>query len=134
MIKKIKSIYYLKKKKHEKWLRDRFLSIVITNVILMVLLLLSTTGYFHPFFPLTINSVFLTGFLLAAFLVRVPSWFLFLATLPFWLLAGFFKLVGIGVWAERSTIYSFWALMVGMAVLLMETIREAYGKKSKSRG
>lgn len=124
MTKKIKSLYQAQIKKLGKWAQKRFFGLFLFNVIIMILIILRSAGYFAPFFPLTINFVVFFSFILAILLLNLRSQALFIIALIFWILAAFLKVANIDVWAERTSIYTFQALLVGLVLFLFEIISD----------
>lgn len=108
--------------KLQKWVELHYFQLAIFNVVLVILLLLRSAGYFEPFFGITINSIFLIALVLSIFLLGTRSCGAFTVALIFWLFAAFLKLAKIDVWAERNAIYSFQALVVGVLLLVWESL------------
>ncbi len=106
------------------WAKRNVLGLFIFNAIILAIVLLRSVGYFEPFLPLGVNTVFLIALLLTVVLFRGGSRFVFSWGLVFWILAGFFRIVGVGVWAERAGIYAFEALAVGVVMLVVEGLRK----------
>lgn len=104
------------------WAQDRLVGLFIFNVIVMLLILLQSAGYFSPFFPLSINTIVMISLISSIFLLGTNSKASFILTLLFWLFASFLKIVKIDVWAERTVIYAYQALIVGLVLLIIETI------------
>lgn len=108
----------------QNWASAHNMGMFIFVLVLMLLILLYTAGYFHPFFKLTVNSIFFIGMVLAVFLLNANSTSLFVIGLIFWLLAGFFSVFQIDVWAERTTVYMFQALFIGVILSFVESVKE----------
>lgn len=106
----------------QNWGELHYLQLALFNVVLVALLLLRSAGYFEPYFGITINSIFLIALILSIFLLGTRSKGAFAVALAFWLFAAILKLVKIDVWAERNAIYSFQALVVGVALLVWESL------------
>jgi len=104
----------------QKWAKERFLGLFIFNMVIAILLLLRSAGYFDPFLPLTINFIALISFILAIFLLGAKSQALFFIALIFWLFAALLRILQIDIWAERTVIYSFQALVIGIIMLFFE--------------
>jgi len=109
------------------WAKGNVLGLFIFNAIILAIVLLRSVGYFAPFLPLGVNVVFLIALILAIILFKAGSRFVFSWGLVFWLLAGFFRVVGVEVWAERAGIYTFEALVVGVVMLMVEELRKKGG-------
>ena len=108
----------------QKWSRENTTGILVFNVILAGLILLHSAGYFNPFFPLTINIIFLFSLILSAILLGFDSKVFFIFAFFFWILAGMFRTLEINIWAERTAIYVFESLVVGMILLVIENVRK----------
>lgn len=101
--------------KQQKWL-----GFFLFNIIMMLLLLLYSAGYFSPYFPLTVNIIVLIGIMLSVILLNVRSKVIFLIALLFWIFAAFLKILRIDIWAERTAIYTFECMVVGFVVFIIE--------------
>ena len=110
------------KKKLSKWSLSHFVGVTIFNLILIFLFLLYSAGYFKPYVPISINLIVTIGLVSSIFLLGARSRVMFIISLFFWLFAGFLKFVGVDVWAERTTIYTFQSLLVGVVLLIIENI------------
>lgn len=108
--------------KVQNWVEFHYLQLALFNVVLVILLLLRSAGYFEPYFGITINSIFLMALVLSIFLLGTRSKAAFAVALVFWLLAAILKLAKIDVWAERNAIYSFQALTIGVLLFIVESI------------
>lgn len=107
--------------KARKWSIEHDFQLALFNISIVLLVLLRSAGYFEPFFPITINLIVLTAFVLSIILLNAKSNFLFILSLTFWVFAGFLKVVGIDVWSERTVVYAFESFSVGMILLIIET-------------
>lgn len=104
----------------KKWAKEHFLGLFLFNIITIILLLLRSAGYFDPFLPLTINFIALISFILAIFLLGARSQALFFIALIFWFFAALLRILQIDIWAERTVIYSFQALVIGIVILFFD--------------
>lgn len=104
------------------WAQERIIGLFTFNAILMLMILLQSAGYFSPFFPLSINTIVMISLISSIFLLGTNSKASFVLALVFWLFASFLKIVKIDVWAERTVIYAYQALMVGLVLFIIETI------------
>lgn len=101
------------------WSQKRILNLFIFNVVLTMLLLLRSAGYFDPYLPLTINLIVLLCLVMSVFLLGLRYKALFIITLLLWLFAAFLKIVGVHIWAERAAIYSFEAFTIAFILFLI---------------
>jgi hypothetical protein len=106
----------------EKHIQVRQNGIFIFTLFVMLLVLLHSAGYFDPFLLLTINIIFFLSMLLAIPFLKLGSKIYFFVGILFSLLAMMFKFFSIDVWAERTGIYLFQALVVGAILLFKESI------------
>ncbi len=104
------------------WAQNKIFGLFVFNLLVMLLIVLRSAGYFAPFFPITINFIVLLSLILSIILLSVGNRIMFLIAFIFWLLAAFFKFFQIDVWAERTTVYTFQALVIGVLLLIIETI------------
>jgi|SRR3989344_4025150 len=100
------------------WATQHFFNIFVFHGIVIIMFLLRSAGYFHPFLPISINLIVLTSLVLSIFILGARSRAMFLIALAFWLFAGFIRVVQIEVWAERTAIYAFESLVLGVILLL----------------
>lgn len=112
------------REKLQNWVELHYFQLALFNVVLVILLLLRSAGYFEPYFGITINSIFLIALVLSIFLLGTRSRGAFAVALIFWLFAAVLKLVEIDVWAERNAIYSFQALVVGVVLLIWDSLSD----------
>jgi len=113
------------KEKVNAWVRSHQIQLAVFNVLMVLLVLVRSAGYFHPFFVVSVNLIVLIGLIAAIFLLGARSRVLFLVTLVFWIFVSFLKIVKIDVWAERTSVYAFQALVLGAILLLVENLRSS---------
>lgn len=118
----VRDYFVTKRNQLSMWATNNVLGIFIFNLVLMLLVLLYNAGYFAPFFPLTINIIVMACFMLSYLLFKSSSRVLFVFALSFWLLAAFFRTLGINIWAERTALYSFEAFVIGFVILVFEVL------------
>lgn len=106
--------------KVEHWVKSHYLNMAIFNVLLVFLVLLHSARYFDPFWLISINVIVLLALIASIFLLGAKSSVFFVVTLVFWIFAGFLKLAKVDVWAERTAIYAFEALVIGTFMLFIE--------------
>lgn len=104
------------------WAEENILGLFIFNILLVLLLLLRSAGYFSPFLPLDVNVVIFVSLVMAVFLLKLNSHVVFGITIAFWLFAGFLRIAGVDVWAERTAIYAYESLMVGVSCMMVEIV------------
>lgn len=102
------------------WVRDHYFQLSIFNMILVMLLLLRSAGYFEPYLALSINLIVFIALVGMVTLFRARVKTLIIVTIFFWLFAGVLKILGVDVWAERTAIYAFEALLIAIVLLIIE--------------
>lgn len=102
------------------WSESHFVRIALFNIIMVLLLLLRSAGYFEPYFLLSINLIIFIGMLLGVVLLNANSKAMFIISLVFWILTACLRIAAINVWAERSALYSYQALVIGVVLLIFE--------------
>lgn len=112
--------YWLKVHQLHTWAQDRISGLFLFNIILGTLLLLHSAGYFAPFFLLTINLIAIISLLISVILLRVNSQVIFSIAILFWVFTALLKIFQLDIWAERSAIYAFESLAVGVGLLIIE--------------
>lgn len=103
------------------WAKSKLVGIFVFNLLMMILLLLKSAGYFDPYLPLTINMVYMAAMILAVCLLGANSRVIFLLAMFFWVMASWFGVWKINIWAERSAIYTYQALVFGVILLIIES-------------
>lgn len=119
-------------KNYSSEIQKHFLSIFVYNLILMVLILLRSAGYFDPYFPITINVIFLIGLLLSIPLLRAKSRHIFIIALLTWIFSGLMLIFKIQVWADRTSIYTYQSLIIGTIMLIVENLFDIDNNKKRS--
>lgn len=122
-MKKIKKYIEEFNKKSSVWGHSHYVRLAIFNTLLFLLVLLRIAGYFHPFFIVTVNVVVMVALIAAVILLDARSKTMFFVALITWLFAAFLRIVKIEVWAERTAVYTFQALVIGTILLIYETVR-----------
>jgi len=110
------------KKNINQWAVEHFLNLVTFNIYLVIAFLLRSAGYFHPYFDITVNLIVVSALVLSIFMLGARSKVMFLVTLIFWIFAGLIRIFKIEVWAERTTIYAYEAMVLGILILVWERI------------
>lgn len=102
------------------WTQERITGLFLFNIILGLLLLLHSAGYFAPFLLLTINLIAIISLILSIVLLRVSSRVIFSIAIFFWIFTALLKIVQVDIWAERSAIYAFESLTIGVGLMIIE--------------
>lgn len=105
------------------WVTKKYLNIALFNGLIMLFILLRSAGYFDPYFPITVNVIIFIALVTSIVLLGASSRVIFFIALLFWLFASFLKIVGINIWAERTAIYVYESLLVGVSLLIFESIK-----------
>jgi len=121
-MKKIIKSYRMLYLQSARWSINNLPGILLFNLVIIVLVLLRSAGYFQPFFLLSINSIFFIGFILLPIMLKASREALFSIAGFFWLLSALLQLFRVDIWAERSSIYCFQAFFVGSLILFFEYI------------
>jgi hypothetical protein len=106
----------------KRWAEKNFFELIIVSGIIFFLFLLRSAGYFYPYFTISINFIMFTALIISVPIFKTSNKFFFLVTLIFWLFAGLLKVLKIEVWAERTAIYAFQALFVGVILFILEML------------
>ena len=99
------------------WAKRKFFNIWIFNLIIILLFLLRSAGYFDPYFLVSVNLIIMIGLILAISLLGAGSRTMFVISLIFWLFAGLLRILNLNVWAERTAVYTYEALVIGVLLL-----------------
>lgn len=102
------------------WTESHYFKIALFNIILILLLLLRSAGYFEPYFLLSINTIVFISMLLSIILLDSNSKSMFITAGIFWLITAIFRVAEINVWAERAALYSYQALVIGILLMILE--------------
>lgn len=122
-MRKIIEHYTKKIEELESLISKRLLGLFVFNIILMILILMRSAEYFSPFFLISINFIVLSCIVLSVFLLGIRSKGIFLISLFFWLFAAFLRILNIEIWAERTAIYAYEAIIVGVILYVIENSR-----------
>lgn len=122
MMKNPKKYYKESLGKLSLWAQNKIFGLFVFNLLIMLLIVLRSAGYFTPFFPLTINLIVFLSLILAIILLNMRSSALFIIALVFWIITAVLRIAGIEVWAERAALYTFQALVVGVVLLVIEIV------------
>jgi hypothetical protein len=107
----------------KRWSRKFSVGFLIYNLIIMVLILLRSAGYFAPYLPLSINTIIFLCLCLSIFLLGVRSKAMFCITIIFWIFTATLKIIDISIWSERTAIYCFQALGIGILLFMYEVMK-----------
>lgn len=108
----------------QQWSNSHIFKMLIFNTVLVFLVLMRSAGYFLPFFGISINFIVIFMLILSIFLLGANSRSMFLIALLFWLFAAFMKVLKVDIWAERTAIYTYESLAVGLVLILFENFRK----------
>jgi hypothetical protein len=97
-----------------RWTRKNLSGLFITNLIVIIMVLLSNAGYFRPYLFLGINVIIFVTLILSIILLYSRSRTMFLISVFFWIFSCLLKIVKVDVWAERSAIYAFQSMFLGI--------------------
>jgi len=123
-IKALKNMYSTVQKSVSSWASRNHFRLILFNMIVIMLFLLHSVGYFAPFFPITINFIVLLCLIVSILIFRSGSKFFFSISILFWILATIFRFLQVDAWVERTTIYVFQSLIIGLVLLLTEVLHE----------
>lgn len=111
-------------RKINEWVVSHYFQIALFNIFLILIFLLRSAGYFHPYLIISVNFIVLISLVMTVVLFGWRSREMFLIAILFWLFALFLKLVKIEIWAERTSIYVYQALVIGVGILIIEGLRD----------
>lgn len=119
-------IYKLKKIQRDlqHWSNLHTFRMLIFNTILVFLVLMRSAGYFLPFFEISVNFIVMSMLILSIFLLGSNSRSMFFVAFLFWLFAALMQVLKVDIWAERTAIYTFEALVVGIVLMFFENFRK----------
>ena len=95
---------------------------VLFNITLMSAFLLRSAGYLSPYLLISVNMIVILALILSVFLLKANYKTMFITALFFWIFAGLLATLKINVWAERTTVYVFESLVLGVILLTWEII------------
>ena len=95
---------------------------VLFNIALMSAFLLRSAGYFSPYLLISVNMIVVFALMLSIFLLKASYKTMFITALFLWVFAGLLGTLKINVWAERTTVYVFESLVLGVILLTWEII------------
>lgn len=109
-------------KRVDKWASHHHLNLIIYNLLITLMFLLRSAGYFNPYLPISVNLIMIFALVSPIFLFRANFKTIFVATTFFWMFTGFLGILKVNIWAERTAIYVFESLVLGVILLAWETI------------
>ena len=123
------------KERFTTWVKNNYFQLAIFNLFVIILYFLRSAGYFHPYFIISVNVIVVVSLVVSVFLFRLPSEFLFGVAVFFWVFAGLIRLVGseVIVWAERTGVYAYQALIIALLVFAREIFVRKQRKNIKER-
>jgi len=104
------------------WVSSHYMNLAIFNTLLVILVLLHSAKYFDPFWAISINVIVFISLITSVILLGAGSRSLFVVSLLFWIFAGGMRILGINIWAERISIYTFQSFLIGVLLLFIEDI------------
>lgn len=115
-------INYLHRKRGTiaKWSSDHLIELFVFNIFLMLLIMLHSAGYFQPYLPLTLNLIFFVSLVFAIVFLDCRSKTIFFIAMLFWIFAMILRIANLEIWAERTAIYTYEAICVGVLLLFLE--------------
>lgn len=117
--------YFLKTRRDiNRWAVTHPFGIFLFGVISSLLVLLKSTGYFYPFYQLTVNSIVLISIIISVPLLGIKSRTVFITGILFLIIACIFKIYGVDIWAERTSFYVFELLLIGTILLVFEDVKK----------
>lgn len=122
IVKKLRNYYRQRFSRVQFWTQKKIFGLFVFNLLVMLLIVLRSAGYFSLYFPITINFIVFSSLILAIILLEMKSRSLFVIALIFWVLTAFLRIVNIDVWAQRAAIYTFQALLVGLVLFMIEIV------------
>lgn len=104
------------------WAKKRYLGLFAFNIILLILTLLHTARYFDPIYEISINFVLSVAMIMAVAFLGARSRVMFVISIFFLIVAACFQAIRVNIWAERSGIYAFDAMVLGVLLLVFENV------------
>jgi hypothetical protein len=104
------------------WAAGHYLQLALFNVVMIMLCLLRSAGYFDPYFLISVNFIVLMGLVMSVLLFGFDSRALFIVAFVFWVFAGGLRFLTMNVWADRTAIYVYQAIVLGVTLLVYESI------------
>ena len=102
------------------WVIKNYLQLFVFNMMLIVMMLLRSAGYFEPYLPLSINTIMFIALIGMVVLLRARTRTLMLVTILLWLFAALLQVLNIDVWAERTAVYAFQSLIIATVLFIMD--------------
>ncbi len=104
------------------WAKKRHFGLFSFNLIIIILSLLHTARYFDPIYEISINFILVTAMILTLTVLGGNSITMFVVSIFFMIISASFQAIKINIWAERSGIYAFDSLMLGILALIWESV------------
>jgi len=98
-------------------------------MVMMLLVMLRSAGYFYPFFILSISKIVLIAIILSIPLLSANSKAIAILSLIFLFIALITRVAGVNAWAERAAIYFYQAFTISVLLYVKENIVVQLTKK-----
>ncbi len=105
------------------WAQSHIANLFIFNLLLLLLLLLHSIGYFDPFLKITASFIIVFAMIASVVLLGLKTQGMIVITLIFWGITLAFKLLGIDIWAERLGVYTFYSLLLSIILFIIEAFK-----------
>lgn len=103
------------------WADKHLAGLFVFNLLVLLLIMLQSIGYFDPFLKITATLVIVIAMILSIFLLGVRTNGIVILTLIFWFIGFVFKIFKIDIWAERLGIYTFYSLLLLLPMFIIES-------------
>ena len=102
------------------WSKKNIARLFIYQMTLMLLVVLHSLGYFHPFFIISAHFIISVALILSVLLLRTRSIHIAFFAATFWLGASFFQASRVTVWAERMSMYAYETFLLCIVLYILE--------------
>lgn len=109
-----KNVYRVITDSFTTWSKKNTASLLWLNLMVMVLLLLKSAGYFAPFFLVSVNHIYVLMLLYSIIFLKIRSRELTVLALIFLVISAVLTVFHMDVWAVRSAWYMYQAFLIAL--------------------
>src|SRR5258708_16473312 len=103
-------------------MNKKYYRLAIFNLVILFMFLLKSAGYFQPYFLITVNLIMVVSLFLLVTLLEIKIEAIFFVSFLFWALTGILRIIHLDVWSDRTSIYAYQALLIGLTFLILEEV------------
>lgn len=100
----------------------KYYRLTIFNLVILFMFLLKSAGYFQPYLLITVNLIMVVSLFLLVILLEIKVEAIFFISFLFWVLTGGLRIIHFDVWSDRTSVYAYEALFIGLVFLILKEV------------